>query len=157
MIVIEPVIEFEDENVKEEPQKSNKRVKREPKPRRRTKKNPRYKIEEGIWFEPEEFIKHIQFKECLEFPFWNDFQTEKKKYFPDDIKEEEMEIEAFDYDDDFENDPSFTISSDLENRQFDEDELEDFTVDDSDLDEPRDTPRKRRRKVQEHETYKSFK
>lgn len=81
----------------------------------------------------------------------------KKKYFPDDIKEEEMEIEAFDYDDDFENDPSFTISSDLENRQFDEDELEDFTVDDSDLDEPRDTPRKRRRKVQEHETYKSFK
>lgn len=80
-----------------------------------------------------------------------------KIYFPDDIKEEEMEIEAFDYDDDFENDPSFTISSDLENRQFDEDELEDFTVDDSDLDEPRDTPRKRRRKVQEHETYKSFK
>lgn len=96
-------------------------------------------------------------KNAWNFHFEMIFKLKKKKYFPDDIKEEEMEIEAFDYDDDFENDPSFTISSDLENRQFDEDELEDFTVDDSDLDEPRDTPRKRRRKVQEHETYKSFK
>lgn len=61
-----------------------------------------------------------------------------------------MEIEAFDYEnDDFENDPSFTISSDLENRQFDEDELDDIVADGSDLDfETKDTPRKRRRKVQ---------
>lgn len=69
-----------------------------------------------------------------------------------------MEIEAFDYEnDDFENDPSFTISSDLENRQFDEDELDDIVADGSDLDEPKDTPRKRRRKVQAVPDDKSYK
>ena len=73
--------------------------------------------------------------------------------FPDEIKEEEMEIDAFDYDnDDFENDPSFAITSDLENRQLDEDELEDLVGDDGDVEygfsEVKDAPRKRRRKVQ---------
>lgn len=67
----------------------------------------------------------------------------------DDIKEEEMEIEAFEYDnDDFENDPSFGISSDLEDQQLDEDELDDYADEESGLDELNDTPRKRRRKAQ---------
>lgn len=71
-----------------------------------------------------------------------------------------MEIEAFDYDnDDFENDPSFAITSDLENRQLDDEELDDL-VDDGGgefiLDEVKDTPRKRRRKIQvpDDKTYK---
>lgn len=60
-----------------------------------------------------------------------------------------MEIEAFEYDnDDFENDPSFGIGSDLENQQMDEDELDDIGDDGSGLDELQDAPRKRRRKVQ---------
>lgn len=68
-----------------------------------------------------------------------------------------MEIEAFDYDnDDFENDPSFTITSDLDSRQLDEDEFDDINADGSELDELQDTPRKRRRKVQvpDNKTYK---
>lgn len=66
----------------------------------------------------------------------------------DVIKEEEMEIEAFEYDnDDFENDPSFTIASDLDNGQLGDDDFDDIAINGSDLDEPRDTSRKRRRKV----------
>lgn len=70
----------------------------------------------------------------------------------DDIKEEEMVIEALDYDaDDFENDPSFALTDELDNRQLDEDELDDFDDDGNDdfnLDESKNTPKKRRRKVQ---------
>lgn len=67
-----------------------------------------------------------------------------------------MEIDAFEYDnDDFEHDPSF----DLDNRQLVEDELDDLIGDennDFDSDEVKNTPRKRRRKVQvpENKTYK---
>lgn len=74
----------------------------------------------------------------------------------DEMKEEEMEIEAFEYDnDDFENDPSFAITSDMENRQLDDDDLDDL-VGDGSLDEVKDTPRKRRRKIQvpDDKTYK---
>lgn len=71
-----------------------------------------------------------------------------------------MEIDAFDYDnDDFENDPSFDITSDLENRQLAEDELDDFVGDGNDeydLGDMRDSTRKRRRKIQEPDT-KSYK
>ncbi|XP_055299687.1 zinc finger protein weckle-like [Sitodiplosis mosellana] len=102
-------------NVKTE-QMTVKRVKREPRTKKRTKKSRKHEDDE------------------------------------DEIKEEEMEIDAFDYDnDDFENDPSFAITSDLENRQLDEDELDDLVGDGDDeygLDEIKDTPRKRRRKVQ---------
>lgn len=79
----------------------------------------------------------------------------------DDIKEEEMEIEALEYDDDFANDPSFSI---LDDKGLAEDELNDIfgnsdadgdadadadsNGSSSDLDESENTPRKKRRKVQ---------
>lgn len=85
-------------------------------------------------------------KKLLILEFLNFFRS------TDEIKEEEMEIEAFEYDnDDFENDPSFAMTSDLENRQLDDDELDDLVgegCDEFNLDEVKDTPRKRRRKVQ---------
>lgn len=72
-----------------------------------------------------------------------------------------MEIETLEYDnDDFANDPSFTITSILDDKELAEDELNDIFANaeaeadaeadgsDSDLDESQDTPRKRRRKPQ---------
>lgn len=84
-----------------------------------------------------------------------------------DIKEEEMEIEVLGYDnDDFANDPSFTITSILDDKELAEDELNDIFANadagadtddsDSDLDESQNTPRKKRRKAQvpDNKTYK---
>lgn len=72
--------------------------------------------------------------------------------FSDDIDEEEMVIEALDYDvDDFEDDPSFSIATDLDDEQLDDDELDEFDADGTEedaLDELKDTPKKKRRKVQ---------
>lgn len=121
-------------------QKTSKRIKREPKTKKRTKKSRKQEEDEGnLTFEKTK-------KMLLIFEFSNLFR------FSDEIKEEEMEIEAFEYDnDDFENDPSFAITSDLENRQLDEDDLDDLVCDGGDeynLDEVKDTPRKRRRKIQ---------
>lgn len=67
-----------------------------------------------------------------------------------------MEIEAFEYDnDDFENDPSFAIASELDHAQLAEDELDDLIDDANDdfgLDELKDTPRRRRKKIQVPDT-----
>lgn len=92
-----------------------------------------------------------------------------KSTFADDIKEEEMEI-TLEYDnDDFTNDPSFTITSILDDKELAEHELNDIFADadadadddddidsDSELDESENSPRKRRRKTQvpDNKTYK---
>lgn len=90
-----------------------------------------------------------------------------KSSFADDIKEEEMEI-TLEYDnDDFTNDPSFTITSILDDKELAEHELNDIFAEadadgdddidsDSDLDESENSPRKRRRKTQvpDNKTYK---
>lgn len=78
-----------------------------------------------------------------------------------------MEI-TLEYDnDDFTNDPTFTITSILDDKELAEDELNDIFADadadededinsDSDLDESQNTSRKRRRKTQvpDNKTYK---
>lgn len=71
-------------------------------------------------------------------------------YYAEDIKEEEMVIEALDYDaDDFENDPTFAIVAELENRDLDDlDDIGDEDSDNFNLDEPKDRPKRKRRKVQ---------
>lgn len=97
------------------------------------------------------------------------FKIVTKIYVLDDIKEEEMEI-TLEYDnDDFTNDPSFTITSILDDKELAEDELNDIFADadanddvdndtdsDSDLDDSENTSRKRRRKTQvpDNKTYK---
>lgn len=147
-------------DIKCEPQNHTKRIKKEPKPRKRTRKSirrppPSLKVEE-------EEGKII----CLELGglhlvnFLHDQKLcEKKMFVPDEIKEEEMEIETLEYDnDDFANDPSFTITSILDDKELAEDELNDIFANadadeeadgsDSDLDESQNTPRKRRRKAQ---------
>lgn len=92
-----------------------------------------------------------------------------KIHVSDGIKEEEMEI-TLEYDnDDFTNDPTFTITSILDDKELAEDELNDIFADadadddedldqdsDSDLDESQNASRKRRRKSQlpDNRTYK---
>lgn len=66
-------------------------------------------------------------------------------YYAEDIKEEEMVIEALDYDaDDFENDPTFAIVAELENRDLDDlDDIGDEDSDNFNLDEPKDRPKRK--------------
>lgn len=88
-----------------------------------------------------------------------------KNLLSDGIKEEELEIEALEYDnDDFANDPSFTITSILDDKELADDELndifanadadgdedaEDDSDSESDLNESsQNSSRKRRRKAQ---------
>lgn len=135
LIAAEPSIAFAEQDIKHE-QKPSRRIKRETKPRKRTKKTKK-EIDEG---------KTILID--LDFHHWfHEFIF----IFSDEIKEEEMEIEAFGYDnDDFENDPSFAMVSELDHEQLAEDELDDLideANDDFGLDELKDTPRKRRRKI----------
>lgn len=148
------------ENIKSELQNHTKRIKKEPKTRKRTRKTTRQlKVEE------EEGTNVIL---CGNLKLLT-----QKISFSDDIKEEEMEIAALEYDnDDFANDPSFTITSILDDKELADDELNDIFANadadadddedddednsDSDLDESQNTSRKRRRKSQvpDNKTYK---
>lgn len=143
---MEPTIEYNENNIENEQPKCTKRIKKEPKTRKRTKKSNRRKDDEGEW--PVCIWQFLWFFESFIFE-----SNEKKTisfYYAEDIKEEEMVIEALDYDaDDFENDPTFAIVAELENRDLDDlDDLGDEDSDNFNLDEPKDRPKRKRRKVQ---------
>lgn len=80
------------------------------------------------------------------------YKKRKKNTFHSEfVTDEDLEMDAFDYDnDDFENDPSFTMSSDQEAKLFDDND--DYNIiTDSELIGLNVSPRRKRRKHQEPE------
>lgn len=143
--MVEPTIEYNGNNIENEQPKCTKRIKKEPKTRKRTKKSNRRKDDEGNDL--------CAFDSSFDFLIHSFLDSIKKTisfYYAEDIKEEEMVIEALDYDaDDFENDPTFAIVAELENRDLDDlDDIGDEDSDNFNLDEPKDRPKRKRRKVQ---------
>lgn len=142
---MEPTIEYNGNNIENEQPKCTKRIKKEPKTRKRTKKSNRRKDDEG-----NDLCAFDNFVDFLIHSFLDSIKKTISFYYAEDIKEEEMVIEALDYDaDDFENDPTFAIVAELENRDLDDlDDIGDEDSDNFNLDEPKDRPKRKRRKVQ---------